>query len=127
MMPNGQLRFAIYDIQGNLTASSPKRLGEAGKPAKCLWCHELVFQPLFIGTDTLANNMSPNEFQNLIEKQNNLLSNYRKKLSSDIDFTKTQDHTLMELLYISYMEPSLQKLSKEWSIGLVELKKLLKN
>ena len=31
----------------------------------------------------------------------------------------------MELLYISYMEPSIKKLSKEWSIPEKELKTIL--
>jgi hypothetical protein len=126
MMPNGQLRFAVYDENGYLASASPKKLGEAGKPAKCLWCHEIVFQPMFETTDSLANNMKPHEFQNLIEKQNNLLSEYRKNLNGEIDFKQTQDHTLMELLYISYMEPSIQKLSKEWGVSSEDIKILFK-
>ena len=125
VMPNGQLRFAVYDKDGNLTDASSKELGEAGKPAKCLWCHEIVFQPLFVEADSVPGKMSPNEFQRLVERQNNLLTDYRKTLTSDVDFNMTQDHTEMELLYISYMEPSLNKLSAEWGIKAVDLKKIL--
>ena len=53
VMSNGQLRFAIYNKEGNLTDASPKELGASGKPAKCIWCHEIVFQPLFVKTDNL--------------------------------------------------------------------------
>ncbi|MBI3520061.1 MAG: hypothetical protein HY062_11990 [Bacteroidetes bacterium] len=125
VMQNGQLRFMVYDENGNLAAASPKRLGSAGKPAKCMWCHEIVFQPLFAKTDSLSTGISPEQFQKIIEKQNGLLVAYRRRLQSDIDFNNTQDHTQMELLYISYMEPSLRQLSKEWNVAPVVLKTLL--
>ena len=127
VMPNGQLRFAIYNAQNNLVADSPKSFGEAGKPAKCIWCHEIVFQPLFVETDSLFGEINPREFQHIIEKQNFVLKAYREKLKSDIDFNKTQDHSFMELLYISYMEPSIKKLSKEWNIEEARIKVLFKD
>jgi hypothetical protein len=53
IMKNGQLRFAVYDKNGDLIAASPQKFSNAGKPAKCIWCHEIVIQPLFVQTDTL--------------------------------------------------------------------------
>lgn len=125
VMCNGQLRFAIYDEKGELIPASPGVFGNAGKPAKCLWCHEIVFQPLFTETDSLINYMSPAKFQKIIGSQNELLSIYRRSKKSDINFENEQDHTFMELLYIAYMEPSLKKLSQEWNLNEEQLKKLL--
>jgi hypothetical protein len=125
VMKNGQLHFAIYDAGGKLVNASPAERGVAGKPAKCLWCHEIVFQPLYAKTDSVKNSIGPQEFQQLIEKQNILLDNYRNTLNSDINFSNRQDHTLMELLYISYMEPSLRKIAKEWNVPEKELKAIL--
>jgi hypothetical protein len=125
VMKNGQLHFAVYNAEGNLVSASPLELGSAGKPAKCMWCHEIVFQPLYAKTDSVKNSVGPHAFQQLIEKQNNILSDYRKTLNSDINFNNRQDHTLMELLYISYMEPSLKKLAKEWDVPEKELKAIL--
>ena len=127
VLSNGQLRFAIYNKLGNLVDASPKSYGEAGKPAKCIWCHEIVFQPLFVKTDSVKNSISPSEFKEVISNRNFHLNNYRKTLHSEIDFDKKQDHTLMELLYINYYEPSLKKLSKEWNMDEIALKKILKN
>lgn len=127
VMPNGQLRFAIYDEKGKLTDASPLPYGEAGKPAKCLWCHEIVFQPLYVKNDSVPGYMSPMDFQKIIGQQNSLLNNYRKTLNSDIHFENRQDHTFMELLYISYMEPSIEKLSQEWNINVSHLSKILNN
>lgn len=127
IMKNGQLRFATYDNKGNLTAATPKKNSSAGKPAKCLWCHEIVISPLFKTTDSLPNVISPNDFMKIIKTQNDLLSVYRKKLNSDIDFTQTQAHTQMELQYISYMEPSIYKLSQEWRLTEREVEMILKH
>ncbi len=116
IMPNGQLRFGIYDKAGRLIAASPARLGNAGKPAKCLWCHEIVIQPLFRATDSISGRVSPTEFQNDVLENMLMLDKYRRGLKSDIDFENTQDHTQMELLYISYIEPSINRLAVEWNM-----------
>jgi hypothetical protein len=126
VMKNGQLRFMVYNAKGNLIAAGNKSLGEAGKPAKCIWCHEIYIQPLFKATDTLQNFITPNQFQEKIKEQNVLLKAYRKKLHSEIDFSKLQDHTYQELIYISFMEPSLERLSQEWKMPLEHLRTLLK-
>ncbi len=126
IMKNGQLRFAIYNEKGNLVNASPVERGLAGKPAKCMWCHEIVIQPLYAKTDSIKNSISPKAFQKLVEEQNKILTEYRQTLNSEINFNNRQDHTFMELLYISYMEPSLKKLSKEWNVPEKDLRTILK-
>ena len=127
IMNNGQLRFAIYNKNGDLIGASKSSLGEAGKPGKCLWCHEIVISPLFKDTPDVPSYISKKHFNNLVKARMNNLNTFRRKLNSDIDFTKTQEHTQMELLYISYMEPSLLRLSQEWNMPIKTLKKLMKN
>jgi len=127
IMANGQLRFSVYDADGKLINGSPQELSEAGKPAKCLWCHELFIQPLFTKNDSISGYMSPDQFQELVRILMFRLGKYRNNLNSDIDYSKTQDHSLAERLYIGYMEPSLMKLSVEWNIPVEKLKEILKN
>ncbi|PBQ32287.1 hypothetical protein CNR22_11055 [Sphingobacteriaceae bacterium] len=127
VMKNGQLRFMIYDQGGKLVSSSVKKFGDAGKPAKCIWCHEIVIQPLFVNTDTLLGYMSPVDFQRKIRAQNDLLTLYRAGLDSDIDFSRVQDHTYQELIYISFMEPSVRRLSQEWRMSEKKVRHLLKS
>jgi 5'(3')-deoxyribonucleotidase len=115
IMANGQLRFAIYDSKGQLSHASEKIYGNAGKPSKCLWCHEIEIQTLYTQNDSLPNYISPRQFKNTISERMNLLINYRKNLNSDVNFNNRQDHELMELLYINFMEPSAYKLSYEWN------------
>ncbi|MBN8703314.1 MAG: hypothetical protein J0M08_09625 [Bacteroidetes bacterium] len=113
ILENGQLRFAIYDNFGNLTTHSPKEYGEAGKPSKCLWCHESIIQPLYT-TNTAINGMLSNEdflaYQQRFQKK---LDDYRRTLNSELDYTKTRDHTYNELLYITFMEPNKDRLQQE--------------
>lgn len=127
VMKNGQLRFMVYDIKGNLIPAGKKSFGESGKPAKCIWCHEINIQPLFRATDTIKGFLSPNLFQEIIKKQNTLLKAYRAKLNSDVDFSKLQHHAYQELIYISFMEPSIKRLSQEWKIPVEKLITLLKD
>lgn len=127
IMPNGQLRFSVYNEQGKIINGSPQNLSEAGKPAKCLWCHEIFIQPLFTTNDSISGYISQARFQELVKGLMFKLDLYRKNLNSDVDYSKTQDHSLVERLYIGYMEPSLMKLSKEWSIPASKLKEILMN
>jgi len=127
IMKNGQLRFMVYDRHGALLAAGNKSFGESGKPAKCIWCHEINIQPLFRATDTIKGFMSPHEFLQKIKNQNKLLNDYRATLNSEINFKNLQDHTYQELIYIGFMEPSVKKLSQEWNIPVEKLNMLLQN
>ena len=125
IMKNGQLRVMIYDANGYLIAAASKLYSNAGKPAKCIWCHEIAVPGLLTKPDSIVGFIGPTEFKEKIRIQNSLLNNYRQNLSSDIDFTKTQDHTYQEIIYTSYMEPSLKRLSQEWNISVKKLEKIL--
>ena len=114
IMPNGQLRFAVYNGLGNLIPSSPHSLGKAGKPSKCIWCHELMIQPLFKENVAIPSMMSNEEFGRQQLQLQNKLSNYRKTLHTEIDYDKLQDHSYLELLYISFMEPNTERIRNEF-------------
>ncbi len=126
VMKNGQLRFMIYDSTGALLAAADEYFGISGKPAKCLWCHEINIQTLFVPTDSVPGYTGPVTFDRNTKKQNELLKQYRQTLASDVDFSRLQDHAQMELIYINYMEPSLEKLSQEWNVSVNHLKRILK-
>jgi hypothetical protein len=121
-MPNGQPRFAIYDEAGQLKTAVPTALGEAGKPAKCMWCHESTIQPNFVfqHPQSVAFN------QNILT-QNNFLNNARNQLDSDFSYLLLQEHHFAELLYISFMEPNAARLAQEWNYTLTETQVLLQN
>ncbi len=125
IMKNGQLRFAVYDEFGELMVSSPSELSAAGKPSKCIWCHELVVQPLFFETPEPAKGISIAAFGLLVDSTQKQLENYRKRLHSVIDFSQKQAHTQGELLYISFMEPSAFRIANEWEMDTLEVKSVM--
>ncbi len=124
IMKNGQQRFAIYNKEGNLIASSERKFGEAGKPIKCLWCHEIYIQPLYLKNEITKGYISPLEFDSIVNSKMDYITSYRNKLKTDLNYSKKQEHTLMELLYITYMEPSKLKLENEWGINPFNLETL---
>ncbi|MDQ3111389.1 MAG: hypothetical protein M3R17_16000 [Bacteroidota bacterium] len=126
VMKNGQLRFAVYDESGKLIAGSPADLSAAGKPSKCIWCHELVVQPLFFETTEPEKGISIAAFGLQVDSTQKQLENYRRHLHSVIDFSAKQAHTQGELLYISFMEPSAYRLANEWQTDTVNVKSVFK-
>ena len=125
LLPNGQLRFGIFDVNGNRITSADPEHSNAGKPAKCTWCHESSINPFF------TPQLNFNGYLTAVQMQNKLLSfgvshnNLKLNLVDGIDFSQTQQHTLTELLYISFMEPSAERLSLEWNLPLNQVQNLL--
>ncbi len=120
-MPNGQPRFAIYDEHGRLQTAGSPSLSLAGKPAKCMWCHESSIQPNFSTTAT----SSILSFNQDIALKRLFLDSLRLNLNSKIDFEAEQAHSLGELLYITFAEPTASRLAAEWGYSLEQTKVLL--
>lgn len=115
ILPNGQPRFAIYDAQGALKGAVDPLKGSAGKPSKCLWCHESKALPNFVG-------LAPQSavFNQQISYYNSNLYDYRNALESALDFEDLQAHGLGEFLYVYFMEPNISRLTQEWSCSTTE-------
>lgn len=128
LMPNGQFRFALYNKNGQLKSSADQVLTNAGKPAKCLWCHEINIQPFFREDPVLdgAGYLSAQEFLDLRDQQTDMLNIHRAS-SGEIDFGQRKEHTLMEKIYIDFMEPSVERLSSEWEVSVEEIYTMLQN
>lgn len=125
LMPNGQFRFGIYDAQGQLIPAGDPALGVAGKPAKCMWCHESSLQPPYIAQTEVQGYHAPEVLEQIVQNRTVMLRDYRRGLQSDIDFEQTQEHAQMELLYISFMEPSAARLANEWGMSEAMVAELL--
>lgn len=126
-MPNGQLRFGIYDINGKLKPVADQTITLAGKPSKCIWCHEIIIQPFFRTNPVFEEDdcLSEQEFSKIREQQSAMVSQYRKSINDEIDFDQKQDHQFMERIYIDFMEPSIRRLTEEWGVSLDDAKKRL--
>ena len=120
VMPNGQLRFLIYDDQGRLSATPREKDNSAGKPAKCMWCHEGQLQRPY---NTEMNAVGA--LVSAVDSKNIQLTAFRNALKSGFSFEPHGAHTYMEILYISYLEPTLLQLSREWQMKVEDVRFLL--
>jgi hypothetical protein len=125
-MKNGQLRFALYDLDGNLKEHATSALTEAGKPSKCLWCHEIRLQPPRRNVTDVSGYLTTREFSAIVDERMNVVDRYRSGLHSKVDFRRTQDHTYAELLYLTFMEPSVERLAIEWNMPVEQVASLLR-
>jgi hypothetical protein len=115
-MPNGQLHFGLYDLSGHLKTAATPALTRAGKPSKCLWCHEINLNPPFSNVTDLPGYYSTQQFRDLVASEMRTVASYRQTLRSKVDFRKTQDHTNAENLYISFAQPTVERLAAEWNL-----------
>ena len=125
VMANGQLRFALYGADGALKPAANGTLTAAGKPGKCLWCHEIALSRPFDGRTSVPGYGSLGEFERLIAQRMDALRSARSRLDSRIDFARTQDHTYAELLYISFYEPSAERIAREWNVPVARVQEAL--
>jgi len=125
LLPNGQLRFGIFDIEGNRKNNADAAHSNAGKPAKCMWCHESGVQQLFNPQNDYAGYLTYAVFQNTLIGYRESNRTQKLALTDGVDFAQTQQHTLTELLYISFMEPSAERLSLEWNLPIAQVQDLL--
>jgi hypothetical protein len=124
-MENGQPRFVIYSEQGNLYAPSNPTLHKAGKPAKCMWCHESGMQTLYSATPDLTGSTSTNEFKNDQQAFTKKLLSFHQQTNSKLNFLDPKAHTQGEFIYLSFYEPDAYRLAQEWNLNVASVKNLL--
>lgn len=124
-MENGQPRFMIYNQDGNLYAPNDPAKHPAGKPAKCMWCHESGMQPLFNNTPSISGFVAKEEFLNDQLSFNTMLNNFHRQTKAKIDFLNKQAHTQGEFIYLCFYEPNAERLAKEWDKSIEEVTQLL--
>ena len=117
LMPNGQLRFGIYDKAGNLKAAADTVYTLGGKPGKCQWCHEKSVLPLYFPSVDFAGSLTRAEFLQDVAQAQALIDAFRSTLHTDITYQNPQDHRFAELLTICFLEPSARRLALEWGIS----------
>lgn len=116
-MENGQPRFVIYNPQGNLYAPSDSSLHRAGKPSKCMWCHESKMQPLFRNTPNINGYIETQEFMNDQKIFSDRLNEFHLNNNSMLDFNNNKSHNQAEYIYLSFYEPDAKRLAEEWNVS----------
>ena len=124
IMANGQLRFGIYNANGDLINSTDPKVSNAGKPAKCIWCHESKIQPIFVPQNDYPGYLTSQMLTDTIDYFRNQLSDKQSLLTSGVNFSALQEHTETEVEYIAFMEPSVERLMIEWQMSEKQVLKL---
>ncbi len=119
---NGLMRFGIYDREGNLKEGANSRITRAGKPAKCIWCHETGVQPIFREQQDHPAYLNAQAFKDSLAYFDKKLRAYQKIIWQNKLIKNKRLHTEMELAYISFMEPSLERISREWQLSRSDVK-----
>jgi hypothetical protein len=130
LLKNGQLRFGIFDEKGKRKINAESKHTNAGKPAKCIWCHESNIQPMFTDQVNKIGFLPFMKLQEVFDKYRALNVKDKNELNNElnfIDYKKTQDHTFTEILYTSFMEPSAKRLALEWNMTEKQVLNRLKN
>ncbi len=116
IMANGQLRFAIYNKNEDLVGGGDVTLSIAGKPAKCLWCHEVNIQTAIAALTEIPGYYTPSQFDSVILKNRATIEGYRASLTPEVVFNDNSQHVELEKLYFRFLEPSAKRLAAEWSL-----------
>jgi hypothetical protein len=124
-MENGQPRFVIYNQQGDLYAPKDRLAHPAGKPAKCMWCHESGMQPLFTSTSNIPGFLSTTEFLDDQKIFTNRLKTFHTQTKAQLDFNDTKAHVQAEYIYLCFNEPNAARLADEWNLSEEAIKNML--
>lgn len=115
-MLNGQPRFAVYGVDGHLKIGGNPDLSGAGKPSKCMWCHESGVQlPFKLMNDFPDQPKLLFDFKEMVKLQNTILDTFYYNLIVEVDTFRLDkaNHYLAELLYINYQKPTKQRAQNE--------------
>ena len=118
-MPNGALRYAVYGHDGQLAAESNPSEGLAGKPSRCLWCHEGLLTRQLTDEDPLAlpGALYRSALAARISADNALLRSRFAKGGRAVHPEVRDEHSQGELLYAGFLEPSATRLAIEWGLS----------
>jgi hypothetical protein len=125
IMENGQLKFGIFNASKNRVNVANKEHTNAGKPAKCIWCHESNINRLFTSQGNFPGFLSSIQLNDTLIKFNNSLREQQNSLIDGVKYNNSQEHVQLEIAYITFMEPSALRLSKEWNVSETEVKTIL--
>jgi hypothetical protein len=125
-LPNGFLRYAVYSLDGALLPAADPELSPAGPPGKCMWCHEglLVMRgdPKNVGLEPYLDQA---EFLAQADHVDALSADVRTTSGTGVDLVEYHVHSWAEWIVDLYLEPSTERLSREWGIPVADVEALI--
>ncbi len=114
LLPNGMLRYAVYDASGVLqpwATASP-----AGQPGRCMWCHEDHLQRGLETNPGVEGYVQAAEFVADVDAQTAVIATLRAGLPTAVYADPVVAHAQGELLTETWLLPSPGRLAREWFV-----------
>lgn len=115
VMPNGMLRYAVYDEGGELAPWA--RTAEVGQPGRCMWCHEDHLQPGYASNPGAPRYVPTEVFLRELDAQQAEVVALRAQLQTALVYDPPDAHEVGELLTETWLQPSPARLAREWGVG----------
>ena len=91
-----------------------------------MWCHESGLMVSLVDYPGVSGFYDRGGFDARIEQHRRLLRDYREGVDTQIEYDNRQDHTFAELLYMSFEEPSRERVAREWGVTVERATELLR-
>ena len=125
MMPNGQQRLAVYDLEGKILPAADPAQVPAGQPGKCQWCHEDHLMPGTTANEGAPGYLDPADWFSRLEQLQATVDEARAALLTEVDFEEHEVHTWGEKLVREHLLPQPTRVAREWGMSEAELLTLL--
>lgn len=115
LMPNGQFRYASWDVDGRRVAALDPAVAATGLPGKCLWCHEGSLQMALGANDPGPGSLSTEAFLDELRWRQAGVEALRRSLGVAVDWDGADGvHAWGELLTETFLAPTPARLAREW-------------
>lgn len=112
LMPNGQFRYAVYDLTGALQAAGDAE--ETGLPANCAWCHEASVHAGTPANESAPGYLSYTEWMQHREGAQATVEALRASLDTSISYDTPAVHGDAERLVEGFLFPDTARVASEW-------------
>lgn len=114
VMDNGQQRFAVYDLRGDLLPAAT--VSPAGQSGKCLWCHENHVMPIMTSNTPAPGHLDFAEVSAVIALAQSLIDEARAADDSAVDYQTYEVHAWSELLVETFLFAPPARIAREWRV-----------
>lgn len=123
VMANGMLRYAVYADSGELAPWAS--LAAVGPPGRCMWCHEDHLQPGYASNPGAARYVPTEAFLRELDAQQAAVAALRSELQTVLVYDPPDAHEVGELLTETWLQPSPERLAREWGVGVDQVRAAL--
>ena len=112
LMPNGQFRYAVYSLAGELLPTGESE--ETGMPGKCAWCHEASVHAGTANNASAPGYLTYTEWMQHREAAQAEVERLRASLDTTVPYATPAVHGDAERLVEGFLTPDTARVANEW-------------